>query len=70
MNVNTDNRRIIQITDSLSNYCPLITPPKNIDKQIEHSALFKQTQKYLKKMKVILWKIKAHTDIIKRDINS
>ena len=62
-NVNTFNRRIFVITDSLCSFCPLITPPKNIDKQIKHAPLFKTTQKYLKRMNAILWKMKSHTDL-------
>ncbi|MCP4053980.1 MAG: hypothetical protein GY739_13115 [Mesoflavibacter sp.] len=63
-NINTTNRRVIVMTDSLCNFCPLISPPKNIDKQIKFPSLFKQTQRFLKNMKAILWKIKSHTDKI------
>ena len=52
------------MTDSLCSFCPLITPPKNIKKQIKFPFLFKQTQKILKNNKIILWKIKSHTDKI------
>ncbi len=52
------------MTDSLCSFCPLITPPKNIDKQIKYPTLFKQTQTFLKNKQVVLWKIRSHTDKI------
>ncbi len=62
--IDTTNRRIIIMTDSLCSFCPLITPPKNIDKQIKYPTLFKQTQTFLKHKQVVLWKIRSHTDKI------
>ncbi|MCP4055493.1 MAG: hypothetical protein GY739_21130, partial [Mesoflavibacter sp.] len=56
--IDTNNRRVIVMTDSLCNFCPLISPPKNIDKQLKFPSLFKQTQRFLKNLKAILWKIK------------
>ena len=52
------------MTDSLCSFCPLITPPKNIKKQIKFPNLFIKTQTFLKQKNVILWKIKSHTDRI------
>ncbi len=59
-NIDTDNRRIIIFTDSLYNFIPLITTPKNVDK-LNYSELFKKTQSFLLHNKIILWKIKSHT---------
>ncbi len=63
-NIKTENRRTVIMTDSLSSFCPFITPPKNIKKQIKFPSLFRETQKYVKRLNVILWKIKSHTDKI------
>ncbi|MCP4989520.1 MAG: hypothetical protein GY928_26745, partial [Colwellia sp.] len=69
LKINTNNRRIIIMTDSLCSFCPLITPPKNIKKQIKFPRLFTQTQRKLKEMKAILWKIKSHTKKINISAN-
>lgn len=55
------NNRKILMTDSLSNFCPLITFPKDIDK-LQYSSLFKTTAEALDQLSVILMKIKSHTN--------
>ncbi len=64
--IDTRNRRKVLMTDSLCSFCPLITPPNNIKKQIKFPNLFRKTQRNLKSEKVTLWKIKSHTDKINK----
>ncbi len=58
--INVNNRRRVIFTDSLYNFVPLITTPHKINK-LAHSNLFVNTQKYIKRSKSILWKVKSHT---------
>ena len=60
-NIDVTDRRIICITDSLFNFCPLITPPNDIDKHMPYATLFRDTLHYIKSMKIVLWKVKSHT---------
>ncbi len=53
-NINTSNRRVIIFTDSLYNFLPLLTAPVNFQKKISYPILYKQTQDFLIKHKVIL----------------
>ena len=63
-NIDTSDRRIIIFTDSLYNFLPLLTTPIKFQKKITYPKLFNETQKFLIENKVILWKIKSHTDPI------
>ncbi len=61
-NIDTNNRRIIIFTDSLNNYLPLITTPIKYKNKLEFPELYEKTQQFLIDYKVILWKIKSHTN--------
>eukprot|EP01083_Nonionella_stella_P234704 826009_1 len=60
LNIDISNRRCIIFTDSLSNFLPLITTPSN-PKKIKYKPLFQHTQRHIKSINAILWKIKSHT---------
>ncbi len=62
--IDTTNRRVIIFTDSLNNFLPLLTTPIKYQNKLQFPSLFKQTQYFLIKHNVILWKIKSHTDPI------
>ena len=56
--IDITNRRIIIMTDSQCSFAPLITTPR---KKLKYSHLYQRTQKHIKKLNIILWKIKSHT---------
>ena len=59
-NIDTNNRRIILFTDSLSNFLSLINTPKNVNK-MKYKHLFRNTQQYIRDNHIIMWKVKSHT---------
>ena len=60
-NIANPNQRLFIMTDSLNNFLPLITTPKNPQKKIKDYKLWKETQSQIQNMNAILIKIKSHT---------